>query len=141
MTWPVVLMPDAVDVVGTFLQVELPLYGWDVPVRDRVPETRPAQFVVLRRVGGVSRNVVTDEPMLTVEGWARTHQEAQDLCALSRALIHSMPGERVVNGVAVYRITDVAGPAHLPDDLSAQPRYTCTLSVALRGSPVEPSSA
>jgi hypothetical protein len=140
MTWPVVLMPDAVDVLGGFLQVELPQYGWDVPVRDRVPETRPAQFVVIRRVGGVHRNVVSDEAMVTVEAWARTHEQAQDLCALSRALIHSLPGT-VVGTVPVYRITDVAGPSLLPDDLSAQPRYTCTLSVAMRGSPVEPSSA
>lgn len=138
--FPVVLMPDAVYVVGAFLQTELPGYGWDVPVRDRVPETRPQRFVVVRRVGGVHRNAVTDEPMLTVEAWARTHQEAADLCALCRALIHSLPGT-VQGTVPVYRITDVSGPQLLPDDLSAQPRYTCTLQVAMRGTSVEPSSA
>jgi len=140
MTYPVVLMPDAVYVIGAFLQAELPDYGWTVPVRDRVPETRPQRFVVVRRVGGVLRNPVTDEPMLTVEAWAPTHQEAQDLCAVSRALIHSLPGQ-VVGTVAVYRITDVSGPQLLPDELSAQPRYTCTLQVALRGVPLSASSA
>jgi hypothetical protein len=96
--------------------------------------------VVLRRVGGVRRNEVTDEPMLTVEAWAPTHQEAQDLCALCRALIHSLPGT-VQSDVPIYRVTDVSGPQLLPDELSAQPRYTCTLTVALRGQPVEASSA
>lgn len=140
MTLPVVVMPDAVYVLGSFLQAELPDYGWDIPVRDRVPTTRPARFVVVRRVGGVARNVVTDEPMVTVEAWAPTHQEAQDICALARALIHALPGT-VQGSTPVYRITDVSGPQLLPDELSAQPRYTCTLQVAMRGAVVEPTSS
>jgi hypothetical protein len=138
--YPVVVMPDAVYVLGAFLQSELPDYGWTVPVRDRVPETRPSRLVVVRRVGGVRRNEVTDEPMVTVEAWAPTHQEAQDLCALSRALIHALPGT-VQSSVPVYRVTDVAGPQLLPDPLSNHPRYSCTLTVAMRGATVEPSSA
>lgn len=138
--YPVVLMPDAVDVVGGFLQTELAAYGWSIPVRDRVPETRPTRLVVVRRVGGTVRNPVTDEPMLTVEAWAPTHQEAHDICAMARALIHSLPGT-VQGTTPVYRITDVSGPQLLPDPLSAHPRYSCTLQVAMRGAAAEPVSA
>lgn len=140
MIYPVVVMPDAVDVIVGYLQTTLPTYGFDVAVRDRVPEERPASFVIVRRVGGVRRNVVTDEPMLVVEAWAQRHQDAADLAELCRALMHSLPGT-VQDGVACYRTTDVSGPQLLPDGLSSQPRYSLTIQVAMRGEPVEPASS
>jgi hypothetical protein len=140
MTYPVVVMPDATDVVVSYLQGILPAYGEACPVRAKVPTTRPAKFVVVRRVGGVRRNVVTDEPMMVVESWAQSDQDAIDLAELCRGLIHSLPGS-VVDGVPIYRVTDVSGTQFLPDDLSAQPRYTMTIQVAMRGVPVEPTSS
>lgn len=122
-----VLFPDATLVVVSHLDENL-----TPPVYSKVPTTRPASFVVVRRVGGVRRNEVTDEPMLTVECWASTDEAAADLAALAFAHIDDMPGQ-TIEGTPVYRITDVSGPQYLPDPESQQPRYSFTFIAAMRG--------
>ena len=122
-----VLFPDATYVVVSHLADTLA-----VPVYSKVPTVRPATFVVVRRVGGVRRNEVTDEPMVTVECWASKDADAADLAALARAYVDGMAGE-TIEGTAVYRVTDIAGPAYLPDPESDMPRYTFTFQAAMRG--------
>ena len=119
-----IVFPDAVQLVCDHLRAALT----PTPVVSRVPTTRPASFVRVRRVGGVRRNLVTDEPTLTVEAWAASEQAAHDLSQLARAHIYAMPG-----GGDVYRVTEFAGPALLPDPLSDQSRFTFTVSVATVG--------
>ena len=118
----VIVFPDAVQLVCDHLRTQLA----PTPVVSRVPTTRPASFVKVERVGGVRRNLVTDEPTLTVEAWAATEQAAQDLCQLARAHIYAMPGDG-----QVYRVTEIGGPVLLPDPLSDQPRYTFTVALAV----------
>ena len=122
-----VLFPDATFVVVSHLTDAL-----TVPVYSQVPSSRPASFVVVRRVGGVRRNEVTDEPMLTIECWAMKPEQAADLAATARAHVDAMAGE-TIEGTAVYRVTDIAGPAFLPDPDSDMPRYSFTVSAAMRG--------
>jgi hypothetical protein len=122
-----VVFPDATFVVVSHLADAL-----DVPVLSRVPTSRPAAFVVIRRVGGVRRNEVTDEPMLVVECWAASDEAAADLAAAARAHVDTMVGQ-VVENVAVYDVTDVSGPQYLPDSESNQPRYSFTFTAAMRG--------
>ena len=119
-----IVFPDAVELVCDHLRTLLA----PTPVVSRVPTTRPATFVRVQRVGGVRRNLVTDEPTLTVEAWAATEQAAQDLSQLARAHIYAMPG-----GGDVYRVTEIGGPVLLPDPLSDQPRYSFTVAVATVG--------
>lgn len=126
-TTAVVVFPDATDVVRTLLDTAL-----TPPVRSKVPNPRPAEFVTVRRTGGVRRDLVADNAQVTVESWGATEEDAHDLAQLARAHIGAAPGS-VVNGVSIYRVTEQAAPGILPDPLSDQPRYTQTFIIALRG--------
>lgn len=123
-----VVFPDAVAIACTYLTDELA----GTAATSRVPFTRPDEFVTVRRVGGVRRNLVVDEATLAVEAWAATDEDAHDLAQRCRALLHALPGQSV-NGSFVYRVDEVGGPASLPDPDSDQPRYTFTAALAARG--------
>lgn len=122
-----IVFPDAVSIVCDHLRTELS----PTPAVSRVPTTRPDTFVRVQRVGGVRRNLVTDEATLTVEAWAATEQAAHDLSQLARAHVYAMPGDG-----DVYRVTEISGPSLLPDPLSDQPRYSFTVAVATVGAAV-----
>lgn len=129
---PVVLSPDAVFVAIDYLAEQLEALGDDVLVAPRVPQNRPGHFVRVSRTGGIMLNLVQDGPHLTIEAWAPTDEEAQDLAQLCRALLHAAQGT-VQAGVSVGKVSELGGPQLLPDPLSNQPRYTFTLQVAMRG--------
>jgi hypothetical protein len=122
-----VIFPDTVDAVITWLDQWM-----DVPVRSKVPNPRPDAFITVTRTGGPQRNLVTDEAQITVESWGRSDAEAHDLAQDARGLINSIIGE-TVNGTPFYRVTELSGPANLPDPLSNQPRQSQSFAVAARG--------
>jgi hypothetical protein len=122
-----IVFPDAVQLVCDHLRTRLAT----IPVGSQVPTDRPATFVRIVRVGGVRRNLVTDEATLTIEAWAATEQAAHDLSQLARAYVHAMLG-----GGDVYRVTEFSGPALLPDPLSDLPRYSFTVAIATVGGAV-----
>lgn len=122
-----IVFPDAVAVVCTFLTEML-----DERVEPRIPNPRPARFVVVQRVGGPRRNLVVDEALLTIEAWGINEADAHDLAQLARAWVNAMPGE-VIDDATVYLVTEASGPQLLPDPLSGQPRYSFTTAVAMRG--------
>lgn len=128
MSQELIVFPDTVALVVDFLADEVGCH-----VGNTVPTDRPTQFVVVRRVGGVLRNFVADSATLTVECWADLAENAHDLAQWCRGLLHTMPGQQF-DGVTVYKIDELAGPADLPDPLSDQPRYSFTVSVTVRGS-------
>lgn len=106
----------------------------------RVPNPRPTGgFLVIRRVGGPRLNIVADNPTVTIEAWHDTDGEAHDLCQLARSIVHAMRGE-VHSGSTIYRISEFAGPTDLPDPLSDHPRYSCTLSIRVRGAVLQITS-
>jgi hypothetical protein len=122
-----VLFPDAAATVISHLADNLA-----APIHGRVPNPRPDTFVVVQRVGGPKRNIVTDEATLIAESWAETPADAHDLAQNVRELINDLPGQ-IIDGVPVYRVEEASGPGWLPDPESQQARYTQTFSVALRG--------
>lgn len=124
-----IVFPDAVEIVCDELRTRLAT----VTVTSQVPTSRSSDtsFVRVTRVGGVRRNLVTDEATLTVEAWAPTEQAAHDLNQLCRAYLYAMPG-----GGSVYRVTEIGGPAFLPDPDSDQPRVSFTAAVATKGAAV-----
>lgn len=128
MTFDPVFFPDAVDLVCAYLTEELA-----ATVVPRVPQDRPAEFILVRRVGGVRRDIVTDEATLVVEAWAATDEAAHDLAQQARGYLHVLRG-RTIEGVAVYGCAESAGPALLPDPESRSPRYTQTIVLRTRGS-------
>lgn len=106
-------------------------FGGQLDVVNRVPATRPAEFVKVMGVGGVQRDRVTDVPTLAVEAWASTRSRAAALAYEVRGCIHSMEGDTFA-GYSVQEVVEFAGPADLPDPLSDQFRYTATYAVAIR---------
>ena len=85
------------------------------PVRNKVPSPRPDSFVRILRTGGIRLGVVADNAEIVVEAWALTVEAAHDLAQLARAHIGGACGS-VVNGVAVYQVTEQAGPGVLPEN-------------------------
>lgn len=130
MTQPVVVFPDTEGVVISWLTERLADDA--LTVASRVPNPRPVRLLVVRRVGGPRRDLVTDEATLTIEAWAGDELDAHDLLQAARAELHALSG-RKHDDVTVYRISEFAGPAALPDPGSKEPRYTMTVSVAARG--------
>lgn len=121
-----VIFPDAVEMVIDYLSDAL-----DVPVVHQVPKPRPAEFVTVKRTGGVSSGVV-DAAQLTFECWANSSADAGELAAEVRALVSAMAGT-TVNGTPVYRVEEFSGPQDFPDPESTQQRWTFTAAVHVRG--------
>lgn len=118
------------DLVGSVIIWMRPLVT-PVPVVARVPRERPESFLVVHRLGGPRVPPVIDNPTVGLEAWGKTQDQAWALIQQGRALIWSLQGG-TVNGIAVYRVEEFAGPAWLPDPDTDTPRYTVTLSIRHR---------
>lgn len=131
---PVVIFPDLVDLAIDYVKAELLARSVTTPVGARTPSTGipSVGFVLLRRLGGVRRDIVTDEVQLGVECWADTEHRAYTTAQLVRALLFALRG-RTLGGHPVYRVQEFAGPAALPDPDTSKPRYVFTHLVAVRG--------
>ena len=99
-----------------------------------VPPDRPDSFVVVRRLGGPKRNIVTDSATVAVDAYALLGSQASTLIQEARAHIHALKGQ-TIGGMTVYRTQEFAGPANLPDPLTDQPRYTLNVSIDVRALP------
>jgi hypothetical protein len=126
----IVVFPDAVYEVGSYLASRLTARGDATPVYSRVPNPRPATFVRVIRTGGPRRNLVVDDAQITVEAWAATDEAAHDLAQLCRAILLASPGDSDL----IRDVGEVGGPGLQPDPDSNTPRYVFTHLVALRGS-------
>lgn len=101
-------------------------------VVSQVPRIRPGSFVVVRRIGGPFDPPVMDLPTVSVEAYGATQSEAYDLLQRARARIWSLRGQ-TINGIAVYRVEEFAGPAWLPDpETEGTARYVATFSIRHR---------
>jgi hypothetical protein len=101
-------------------------------VHAKVPRVLPDTFVVLRRIGGPFDHPVIDQPTIALDAYGPTQAAAEALNYEARTLIWSLRGG-TVNGIAVYRVEEFAGPAWLPDtDHDGHPRYVTTFSIRHR---------
>jgi hypothetical protein len=131
---PVLVYADIVNVTEGFLEAQLASRGMATPVGIRVPNPRPARFVVLRELGGARHTMVSRQVQLGLEAWSTDDNEAKDLGSLTYSLIHSM-ANTTVDGVVIYGTTDIAGLSSLPDPVSLTPRYVATIAINYRGTP------
>lgn len=95
----------------------------------KIPNPRPAEFLVIRRIGGSARDLVTDVPVIQIEAWASTESRAQLIANTARSVVWWLQD---INGESVVLETEVIGPVSYPDG-SAQARYTGSYAIAVRG--------
>ena len=128
MIFPLITFPDAVALVIGHLTDDPTI---TVPVHKRVPADRPASFVNVQRVGGVAE-LVTDEAQVMIHCWGDNDEDAADLAIEVRGSLGTMRGA-IVDGTQVYRVTELSGPADVPDPDSDQCRMRWTVTIQVRG--------
>lgn len=125
-----VLFPDvelwATGYLRTALAARMEPYAADVLVSNRVPTTRRARMVIVRRDGGQA-NGLRDEARVGVNVWAATEQDATDLARLVAALLWAAP-----DGAPVLAVGQQSGPSPVPDESGAARRYM-VFEIATRG--------
>ena len=131
-----ILFPNVEKRLAQGLQAWLAGRGITVPVGGRTPDPRPAEYIRLYVIGGTRRDLVTDQPTVVVETYARTDERASDLANLARAYINALEGTDLEPGAAVYRVGEFSRPANLPDPTTTQSRYTATYSLDIRGTAI-----
>lgn len=119
--------PDAEALLIDYLA---PIVG--VPVYTRVPRSRPAKWMQVRRSGGVD-DVVRDRARLDVYAWGADESDAHDLCMAARSAIHAVAGTTLL-GVACYRVEEFLGPNRADDRETGAPRVWMTVQLSLRTS-------
>ena len=127
MATPVITFPDAELVIGQHILSSIP----GLAVVSRVPEDRPAEFVSVKRIGGLRRTVATDRPRIDVHCWSDTDDNAIDLMRRVRAYVLAMAGQH--GTTRVYDVSEVGGPQELTDSISGQPRYAFAVEFSTRG--------
>ena len=108
----------------------------DAHVSVTIPNPRPERLVIVPRIGGTKRDMVTESATIAVECWDAKPSDALSLAQEARAHIHALTGQ-TISGLTVYRTQEFAGPAMLPDPVSELPRYVFTVSVDVRGTAQE----
>lgn len=140
MATEVIAFPDLEALLVDYLNGELPRWlAEPVPlVSVQVPDERPDTFVVVPRRGGTRRNLVTDQVTIGVESWSTSPQAAYDVVQVVRGLIFALRGATLGATAVVYRVQEYAGPANLPDPVSAHSRYVATFAIDVRGVAIIP---
>ena len=128
-------MPTFTDAV-TVLRGRLAASGVTAPISSRIPNPRPSQFVTLTRIGGLSSDIVVDNPVLVVDAWAATETASHDLLQQVRTALLALPLTQTPT-TPVYRVVELSGPAYLPDEGTPNDpheRHRMTVQVSLRAS-------
>jgi hypothetical protein len=101
-----------------------------------LPGAMPDEFVRVVAAGGFERDLVADQPLVTIEGFARREQRARALTSSAVArLAAAVRQNHSVGGVPAYRLSVGALPQNLP--LASVPthlRYIATIALDLRRS-------
>lgn len=92
----------------------------------QVPNPRPDEFGRLMRFGGPRETLVSERAQLILEGWALTETRAIQILNFGRAILAAQDG-------ALFGYDEIAGPNNLPDPTTDLIRYTCNVSVRVRG--------
>lgn len=124
--------PDAEAVAITLLKSQLSARGVAAKVATKVPTPRPDLLVRVSRVGGVSRDIVTDSATLLIECSGLTEIAASDLASLARAIM--LAAARLTPNVT--RAVDGGGIVSLSDPDTNSPRYQFVVQLDLRGTTV-----
>lgn len=123
--------PDSLGAIISHLRAQLELLrGEPVTVAAKVPSPRPERHVRVTRVGGPASGRVVDQPLILVEAWAQTDEDASALLNDARAIL--LRTGRHVPGLFVRRANEVGGPSMDPDPDTDAARWRCTIDFAVR---------
>ena len=96
-----------------------------------VPDPTPDPFIRLTRTGGTAGRA-SERALISVDVWTTGLATATDAAMLARGCLLSAAGR--VAALTVYRITEVGGPATLPDPLRPDlTRIVFTIEAHVRG--------
>lgn len=99
----------------------------------RLPGTRPKEFGRVVATGGAQRDLVTDEPRVTLEGFAQSETRARRIVAEAIGHLQAAGRDGVVGDVTCYGVTVVGLPANVPlPSVNDRYRFIATVSVSLR---------
>ena len=126
--------PDAEQLIIDYLATELAANGFpDVVVGDKFPQAGVESVTVIR-TGGARRDLVTDQPQISIDVRAGRNSRAVEIINVARALLNDLWG-RTLDGFPVYRVSELSGPYSNP----AEPdycRYSQNFLLAIRGKSV-----
>jgi len=117
--------PDIEDLLTAHLGAAL-----GVPAGTR--SSTAAKYLRVLRTGGPAPTRVTDSPQVTVEAYDTLESKALALLGKARRALADLPGTEL-QGWSVKSVTEMGGPANLPDPNSTSHRYTLTAVVQIRG--------
>lgn len=106
----------------------------DVLVSDRMPRTRPAQIVIVDRVGGGQDNPRIDVARILVECWGPSTSVVENMTATAREALRNAAGT-MVDDIFINGYSNEEGPVHYDDpDVSDMRRwqFTADLLVSTR---------
>lgn len=132
----VIEFPDTEALLISYLNTRYAMDGTFSTVKAavKIPETRPAQFTRLYRVGGSTPERIIERVTVIVDCYAANTSKASNLMRRTLAYLAAVD---VVSGVQMYDPQVFAGPSNLPDpNVATQARYTATVSVGVRGTAI-----
>ena len=103
-------------------------------VGTKIPaEPKPTHFIRVTATGGGQRDLVTDTPMLVLDGFSVDEGDARDLTALAVAVLQRAGRVGTLGGETCHEVAVGALPANLPHPtVNTHFRFTATVSAALR---------
>jgi hypothetical protein len=133
----VILFPDAEDLVRLHLKASFAARSGFTTVgafTGSKPATLPGEFVFVRRTGGPARDIVTDQPQITIESYAKRGSRAVAIANLARGLLNAAARDGQMGDATVYGLAEFVGPYLDPDpDAPSYTRYSATYQLAVRG--------
>jgi hypothetical protein len=117
--------PDIEELLTAYLGAAL---GVPAGTRSSTADT----YLRILRTGGPAPTRVTDSPQVTVEAYDPLESGALRLLGSARRELADLPGTELA-GWSVKSVTEMGGPANLPDPNSTSKRYTMTAVVQIRG--------
>lgn len=108
----------------------------DLTIGTSLPETLPAEFVRIVAAGGSEVSMVSDQFLLSIEGFAVRETTARDLTALVVARVAAaVRSKHSVGGIPAYRMSMGSLPQNLPmANVPTHKRYIATIALDLRRS-------
>lgn len=119
-----------VDAVALLVAHLAPIVA-PVQVAGRVPASRPAELVQVRRVAGPAMPPVREIARIDVFAWADTDPRAVTIGNQVRAAVWALAGNATL-GVNVYQVSEFKGPGLDDDPLTGASRVWATYDLHVR---------